>query len=226
MERSVRFNRREVLATLAGNKTMMRRVVKPQPPSNINDLHGGELSRRAPYQLECYETGHVIGYGFFSDEDGEKAYKFPYGNVGDRLWVCEAWGLIEDGMQSPICYRADLSAQWRSDPKLESERRTEGLDAEFVMPKKWRPSTHMPRWASRLILEITDVRVERLQDITPEDAVREGIESYAMDSRLTGYWTTAFARLWDEINGPGSWELNPWVWVVSFRRVTESEGVK
>lgn len=90
-----------------------------------------------------------------------------------------------------------------------------------MLPKFWskKSSMFMPRWASRITLEITDVRVERLQDITPEDAKAEGVESFAREHKLTGYWTTAFARLWMEINGKDSWDANPWVWALSFKRI-------
>jgi hypothetical protein len=86
---------------------------------------------------------------------------------------------------------------------------------------RWRPSIHMPRWASRITLRITDIRVERLQDISEDDAKAEGV-GYKNPGYLPGTkgnWIGSFAYLWNKINGPGAWEANPWVWVVAFERV-------
>lgn len=136
----------------------------------------------------------------------------PYGQPGDRLWVRETWGYNPDfpGMPSLACFRAD------------PEHKYDGI--------KWKPSIHMPRAACRLMLEITGVRVERLNDCSERDAVAEGLhvlpasgryvvnpgEQYAgladSDPRVV------YAGLWDSINGAGAWEANPWVWVVEFRR--------
>lgn len=127
----------------------------------------------------------------------------PYGQPGDRLWVRESFTLCEsiraDGHRAPL-YRA-----------------TSIVDAEA----KWKPSIHMPRWASRLTLEIVSLRVERLQDITEADAILEGIEDKQMVDGVP-MWTSAveaYADLWDSINGEGSWAANPWVWVVEFTAV-------
>ena len=121
----------------------------------------------------------------------------PYGQPGDRLWVRETFGHFECNQHfKPGCnvyYRADGNC-------LELE--------------PWRPSIHMPRWASRITLEITSVRVERLQDISEADAIAEGVYT---DPACPAY--DAYAQLWDEINGLGSWEANPWVWVIEFRRL-------
>ena len=115
----------------------------------------------------------------------------PYGRTGDRLWVRETWGHNPEG--PGYVYRSDGDF----DMKFHGDR--------------WRPSIHMPRWASRITLEVTGVRVERLQDINEEDALAEGVEH-------------AFRSLWESINGPGSWDANPWVWVVEFRRVSDGKG--
>jgi len=142
----------------------------------------------------------------------------PYGQAGDRLWVRETWakwgrddqcGEGPSQTHEPI-YRAD-SYPWD-------------------WGDKWRPSIYMPRWASRITLEIIAVRVERLQDISSADAIAEGIEPCASGGEWRNYLDSApnrdaltprvsYRSLWESINGPGSWAANPWVWVVEFKRM-------
>ena len=122
----------------------------------------------------------------------------PYGKIRDRLWVRETWGIYSaDGGTQSCTYCADY-------PKVH-------------MGQKWTPSIYMPRWASRIDLEITDIRIELLQDISRGDAMDEGCPFQNMakgdDPRK---W---YADLWESINGAGSWAANPWVWVVKFKRV-------
>ena len=153
--------------------------------------------------------------------EAEFVNKCPYGVPGDRLWVKETfcYGLTEDGLDG-VCYRAT---------------------DDFCCEGRWRPSIHMPRRASRITLEVVGVRVDRLQSISEEDAQAEGAErnvigserwhpEYGFRNRCIHYpegcecfphacakdW---YAKLWDSINGEGSWASNPWVWVVEFRRV-------
>ena len=121
--------------------------------------------------------------------------KCPYGAPKNRLWVRETFAL-----ESPTCavYQADQT--------------------DKTVVERWRPSIHMPRCASRITLEIVSVRVERLQDISEEDALDEGV---FLNS--TTHWATeareAYHRLWESINGPGSWDKNPWVWVIEFKSI-------
>ena len=129
----------------------------------------------------------------------------PYGQPGDRLWVREAFefnhggpvydaaGGLMDSMDDEIVYRADRPNR----------------------VTKWTPSIHMPRWASRITLEITSVRVERVQDIRIKDCVAEGIRELVVD--IDG--TDAYKDLWQSLYGHDSWDKNPWVWVVEFKRV-------
>jgi hypothetical protein len=134
----------------------------------------------------------------------------PYGRPGDRLWVRETFGHFERNENfKPGCevfYRADGNC-------LELE--------------PWRPSIHMPRWASRILLEITGVRVERLQDINEADALAEGSFTWAGEQdtpvRDLDEARLVYCQLWEEINGPGSWDANPWVWVVEFERAEEGK---
>lgn len=125
----------------------------------------------------------------------------PFGEFGDLIWVRETWahgGFAEETRECQPLYRADAP-----------------LD---VGP--WTPSIHMPRWASRLTLRITDARVERLQEISEADAKAEGVEFGAITNQLTGEIDRdaceAFEELWESINGPGSWDANPWVWAITF----------
>lgn len=147
----------------------------------------------------------------------------PYGQPGDRLWVRETFYLAKNG--DPI-YRACIS---------ESLAETiETIRQHYLEP--WKPSIHMPRWASRILLEIVSVRVERLQDISEDDATAEGLSvineddanlyysALARENQWPDGWhfeepVGAYRELWESINGPGSWAANPWVWVVEFRRI-------
>lgn len=137
-------------------------------------------------------------------EEGEKARLWavnnsPFGAVGDRLWVRETWARYNiDQNSHDMAYRATTPDDW---PK-------EG---------RWRPSIHMPRWASRITLEITGVRVERLNDISEDDAKAEGAPTECCvigDKHFLG-----FRSLWRSIYGADSWQANPWVWVIEFKRV-------
>lgn len=141
----------------------------------------------------------------------------PYGVPGDRIWVRETWapGCDENAARQlgrPNCYY----------------RATDGEPPSHMLPFKWRPSIYMPRWASRSTLEIEAVRVERIIEISEEDAMAEGVVYrdtcwYATDDPNALPWMTAsgaYRELWESINGFGAWDANPWVWVIQFRRIT------
>lgn len=133
--------------------------------------------------------------------DDQMAELCPYGQPGDRLWVREAWMDLRgvDGAVGPCMYRATFG------------NAPDG--------GKWRPSIHMPRWASRITLEVTGMRVERLQDISEADARAEGVSRAQCPD---WHATTDFRAIWESINGPGSWDANPWVWVVEFKRLEDA----
>ena len=153
------------------------------------------------------------------DAPSSDVIRCPYGQPGDRLWVretfCDDWHM-DRGV-----------VEYRADGELDSDM----FDAGCT----WRPSIHMPRWASRITLEVTDVRVERLQEISEADAIAEGV--HPDDACLPDDDTSAFSRigpvcnasfpvaryaaLWESINGIGAWEKNPLVWVIEFRRVAQ-----
>lgn len=204
-ERPILMSAPMVRATIAGTKTQTRRVVK--------------ITHRTPGLAACLlpPVGAPLRVA---------AELCPYGQPGDRLWVRETWAYHVQAVGSvcdedgPFVYRADHAAD------------------QHRLCDRWRPSIHMPRRASRITLEITGVRVERLQDINEADAIVEGIETVRVsesDSRYVNYLRAdrhlyekeatygrpviSYASLWVSINGKGSWDANPWVWVVAFRRV-------
>ena len=211
-ERPILFSGPMVRAILEGRKTQTRRVIKPQPKSElfrVGHYHETCIDRHGNEYPSCDEMFGI------SSEDGEWSTKCPYGVDGDRLWVRETWfdnQASDDGCtdQSPArcVYRADgeFGEQFASD----------------YLHAKWTPSIHMPRWASRIDLEITGVRVERLNEISDADAMAEGCEGLKHVPSVGGMLDPPrfeFQRLWESINGQGSWAANPWVWVVEFKRV-------
>lgn len=162
------------------------------------------------------------------DESAEpwEYLKCPYGSPGDRLWVRETWAPAKQGGRCSIAEATYACFPDGSQKFKSGEYYQEAPKGQLNWPSgwKWRPSIHMPRWASRITLEITEVRVQRLQDISEEDARAEGIRFHET-SRVYGeglcYPTArdAFAALWDKINGPGSWDANPWLWAITFKRI-------
>jgi hypothetical protein len=226
-ERPIPFSAPMVRAILADEKTQTRWVVKPQPPEILpayapkvywpaRDRHmtHGDPDGAAYLQFERpgdYDGAHVMRGGF--------GFRCPYGQPGDRLWVREAWA---------VPHRYDHLGP-RNIPVLGV--RTHYAATEERGGLRWRPSIHMPRWASRITLEVTAIRVERLQDISEADALAEGVTpkwepgcSGRLMEALGGFSfrpaASAYAELWEQINGPGAWDANPWVWVIEFKRVT------
>ena len=193
-ERPILFSGAMVRALLAGTKTQTRRVMKPQP----RRVDGGVPFGDAP------QWAHA--------EPGTAMMRCPYGQRGDRLWVRETFQRFTDDGET--LYKADPAGL---------EAMNELMRDEYI-EARWRPSIHMPRWASRITLEITSVRVERLQDIDISAAQAEGVSDTGpliLDSagNEQGGPIAEYAVLWEQINGPGSWDANPWVWVVEFRRL-------
>lgn len=194
-ERPILFSGEMVRAILDGRKTQTRRVVKPQPSQSEYEPESLYISGRTTERQE--HNGKVIAKGspyYATTSVIEFAKRCPYGQPGDRLWVRETFAsMFKD--EGPVCYRATESGM-HSGP--------------------WKPSIFMPRWASRITLEIVSVRVERLQDISDADAQEEGC--YPDDVNPSCGAIYRFCRLWRDINGEDSWDANPWVWVVEFRR--------
>ena len=195
------FNGEMVRAILDERKTQARRVIKPQPIIQPSD--SGH-----PY-VEFVWKDHQEGV---VDCPDDMIQFCPYGNSGDELWVRETWQQLE------------RTVYYAADERLETQDWPEGL----WNVDKWRPSIHMPRWASRITLEVTNVQVERVQDITNDDCGAEGVlpvDSECQD--LTGAWVEVddyfhpFIELWDSLNAKRGfgWDTNPWVWVINFRRI-------
>ena len=212
-ERPILFSGPMVRAILDGRKTMTRRVVKPQPHEGVDAVEWQDqiiVGMNVPDQS-----------GFAMMRDGvieSEAISCPYGAPGDRLWVRETFGFGSGfgGKTRKVfykCSRHDVPAAYCCDWGPDDPSNG------YIAPDDhWRPSIHMPRWASRITLEITGVRVERLQDITDADALAEGA-CHPDPSAKDGCYRSAFEGLWESINGAASWDANPFVWVVEFRRV-------
>ncbi|HCT7316498.1 TPA: hypothetical protein OT780_005675, partial [Klebsiella variicola] len=193
-------------AILDGRKTQTRRPIKWKQ-TRFTEIGEREDGSKWPWS-----------------EDAEHAFDFwhpcPFGSVGDRIWVRETF-------QGPL-FDFDLMDSYCKDStpfeksefcvyKADGVPAPEFYDADDELHCCWRPSIHMPRWASRILLEITDVRVERLKSISDRDALREGCS--AADMKSGDCVADVFARLWASIYGSDSWNANPWVWVIEFKRV-------
>ena len=157
--------------------------------------------------------------------EGAHVNNCPYGKPGDRLWVRETW-------QGPLFYD-EIPEDWNSDKYKTPEYcyyKASGDSCDFTdsddnFVERWSPSIHMPRWASRILLEVTNVRVERLQDISEEDAIAEGVDGENEAAKIGAEWyekpKRAYRRLWKSINGTGSWDLNPFCWVIEFKVISK-----
>lgn len=212
-ERPILFKGEMVRAILGGRKTQTRRVVKVQPPTEKHQLlhvmdstDRNQVGKSHWAMLNDEETSVI--------ESDKRYFSCPYGTTGDRLWVRETFRLYN---RTDECGCSDFPCP--CPPSGAPIYRATGDDGE----SKWTPSIFMPRWASRITLEITDVRVERLQDISETDAKDEGVSSDCPIGHIPSYqeapFSYCFASLWQSINGPDSWDANPWVWVVEFRRI-------
>jgi hypothetical protein len=236
-EYPILMNGESVRAILEGRKTQTRRLVRPQPVGCFRGWVDRDKGPRA----------------WFNSEPTSQESYCPYGQPGDRLWVRETWGYRGGSWNNHtpkvqnflIAYRADKSqitfsrsaetfkSLAKQRPRKIDEDDWDWKDYLSRYWKSWRSSTHMPRWASRITLEITDVRVQRLQDISEEDAKAEGVKqrsistwwNYFEDCYLSSA-QQSFSSLRQSINGknkPGedwdAWDANPWVWAVTFKVV-------
>ena len=237
--KGIKFNDDMVRAILEGRKTQTRRPLKPQPEINgdrINfSFRKGASHLNLPFP--CSDYSLVIR-------------ECPFGKVGDLLWARETFCLehqVEEDQPPPFDDSRPIRwefAGMESDPEgadmwVQPHYRATDPTPELSYEDsggeptvRWKPSIHMPRWASRITLEITDIRIERVQEITEHEAIKEGV----LDHRFNGYESIseeeirdllngspkyAFRCLWDSLyvkKGLG-WYANPWVWVIGFRRV-------
>jgi hypothetical protein len=225
-EKGILFSTEMVKAILDGRKTQTRRTIKPQPAAQLYSVN--------------------MGYWSEKPEDLKHPYvKCPYGEVGDLLYVRETWADWR-GLNYGFAYKADgfisRNGAWECDTphKLHDVERIE----------KWSPSLFMPKKAARIWLKVREVRVERLHDISPDDAGDEGVEYWNVDAdafeggelvadyknytweddpQSQDYHFPTFANpvdsyrtLWESINGAESWNANPWVWVISFEVISKT----
>jgi hypothetical protein len=223
-ERPILFSAPMVKAILAGRKTQTRRIVKPQPPD------GFTVGR-------CHYSG--TGWALWEDPECRqpngclcRSVRCPYGGwPGDRLWVRETHKHIGNSSNGGpvvgrVLYRADDASEDRGEwPTFDDAPKQKRWNTGRA---PWTPAIHMPRWASRITLEIVGVRVERLKDISNHDAKAEGVEPDIVDSGGVTPWgegindvdyVSPFYELWRGINGDASCAAKPWVWVVEFRRL-------
>ncbi len=210
-----------VRAILGGTKTMTRRVVTPP--------RGFDKS-----QLDFVDQLGLIVYweGTGDSRNYDRATFCPYGIPGDRPWVRETFCYTTDPFAATMsaCYRADMSISKVSHIP-DGKTTYNHCNEDFPSNVKWNPSIFMPRILSRITLEITNVRVERLQEISEDDCKAEGIDIKGETLNVGGeteYFDLSareqFPKLWDSLNAKRgySWESNPWVWVISFKHQQES----
>ncbi|EDG5031788.1 hypothetical protein [Citrobacter cronae] len=215
-ERGMIFNGEMVRAILDGRKTQTRRII-----SNVGADNCIPLQKRTKTKDGIYT--HVMDANIYG--------LCPFGKVGDRLWVRETWSDVNLEGAPAVAYRADDEvydlmedeslldedgAFNYQDPRV-SKYQFAAWYSDLIsgVEGNWRPSIHMPRWASRILLEITDVRVERLNAITESDASAEGITDTGFGDLLVD----GYRYLWKSIYGDDSWQANPWVWVIEFKVV-------
>ncbi len=209
-ERPILFRPEMVKAILDGRKTQTRRIVMPSPPKS--------------FTLKNFTS--ESGYRYAADYSKARPKKpmrirwdCPFGQPGDRLWVKERHSFIEVRHAKSS---ADGPRSWYLHIEYSDGTEDEHYIEDGKKPKQtrergelgWRPSIYMPRWASRIALEVTGIRVERVQEIRYDDAVAEGIE-HEYPKAIAQY-----CQLWDSLNAKRgfSWNRNPWVWVIEFRR--------
>lgn len=206
-ESPILFSTDMVKAILEGRKTQTRRMIKPQPKENM--------------QYFGWKTPEYLEVAFGKDTKIDSLHKPRFGDIGDMLWVRETFCLTQP--THPEAYHFGykcgimLISDWEASEKY-----------DFSKPDVWKPSIHMPKEAARIWLQITDVRVERLQDISDEDAIAEGIEKHPDDKTNIHYRNYhhkdflmitpkySFKTLWESIHSYDSWDANPWVWVISY----------
>lgn len=243
-ERPILFSAPMVRAILAGTKTQTRRVVKNVPDGAVS---AGVITSSTHSDSEG-EWWWLDAMDLMEAGTVGTPFRCPYGQPGDRLYVRETFALecSVEGRDQPLPYSDGrpvryapeddwegvhpgwLTAHYRATdpaPNLTCDLGSCAQCRDHDMGPHWRPSIHMPRWASRIDLEISSVRVERLNAINEVDAIVEGSREWAAEQDTpvrdipAGETHLMYRQLWESINGAGSWDADPWVWVVQFKRV-------
>ncbi|MDX0948936.1 hypothetical protein GOD93_25215 [Sinorhizobium medicae] len=237
-DRPILFSAPMVRALFDDRKTQTRRIIKPQPFAS--GYYDGEIEINVIQANDQYPkafrfNANAVGGGAILEEVFE-----PRINAGDRLWVRENVSAYDDVEADSLAliYEADELKVSLGDRHSVSEDvgekwwllnayRTDNPDIDGG---KRVPSIHMPRWTSRVTLIVTDVHVERLQDISEAEAIAEGAKQYSSSTKLSrafnpdwkGIYRQGYAELWNAINGPGSWEANPWVAAYTFSVIRQN----
>lgn len=197
--RPILFSTLMVQAILEGRKSMTRRIIK-----SPTGLFGIGMAKYEPNANFYYHNREVIALD--ENECSVKNILCPYGQSGDILWVRESFRYFGYDSSKMVIYKAGHNT----------------INFEADHKESWKPSIHMPKAAARIFLKITDIRVERLQDMSREDCKKEGVLLGNDNGKFAG-WHDVFRDLWEKINGPDSWVSNPWVWVISFERCEKPE---
>jgi hypothetical protein len=239
-EKPILFSGEMVRQILAGKKTQTRRVIKPQPYRGRLSKGWNQNGTMKYVEAWRWEPTSRDLHNWHDDEDpnvGPWCKWFhamcPYGGVGDRLWVRETFGF---GWDSGAGFYTALSPSGKEKEPEKIFYKADGKWDESNGKHCWRPSIHMPRWASRLTLEITDVHVQQIQEISAKDIIAEGAVDRphevvglgkcpvsAFDKICYPDLRSLWAAGWDKINGKGSWDENPWVWALTFRVLKKAE---
>ncbi|CAM7484135.1 hypothetical protein [Morganella morganii] len=231
-ERGIIFNAEMVRAILDGRKTQTRRIMKPQPtPCDYIDwrgkARGGHVWPSNIFRTMLHVEGELQnGDGGWKGLVGDAC---PFGDVGDRLWVRETWqGPLVDYENANKLYKDPEPFQTTKNCVYKADGGThpEYFDADDNLRYGWKSSAQMPRWASRILLEITGVRVERLWDISQADAIAEGappshpsIDAVSREYGFPDFPRSWFGQTWWHIYGNENWQANPWVWVIEFKQI-------
>lgn len=235
-ERGILFTPTNYDLCVSGAKTQTRRIVKPEPLCDVEWF--GQLNTAGPDNgLWFPMKGNPKDCDEWVQADGDTV-RCPYGVLGDRMWVRETFSLCTKGSDALSGTKYD-HPWYRADADEYGLLGHDGLGPVYAEELKWTPSIHMPKDLCRLWLEITEVRVQRIQEMEGQhpldsDAIAEGVNRIHHGDGAYYYsafrnephpknWvdpTDAFKELWESINGPGSWDVNPWVWVLRFKVVS------
>lgn len=201
-ERPILFSSEMVRAILEGRKTQTRRVVKLKEFQPCTFPEGSEWIFRD--KRDCWND---VSTKLLIDN------YCPYGKPGDKLWVRETWAHDDMDCKDAHCGNSDHIWYRASEEPIVAD--------SFAGSAAWKPSIFMPRWASRITLEIVNIRVERLHQIDKAGATAEGITADFYNRTALSWWYEFFSEYWDSLNAKRgySWESNPWVWVIEFKRL-------